>query len=90
MSEVCARCKAPVVWAETAANGKPIPLDPEPVDDGNIALHKRRVGIPVATVLGRRQLDALRGQAVRFGPPLVLYRSHFASCPFADEFRRRK
>ena len=90
MSEFCARCKAPVLWAETQAHGKAIPLDPEPVEGGNITLHRRRVGIPVAVVLGRKQLDSLRGQAVRFGPPLVLYQSHFASCPFADEFRRRR
>ena len=90
MAEFCARCKAPILWAETERNGKPIPLDPEPVEGGNVTLHKRRVGIPVAVVLSRKQLDGLRGQAARFGPPLVLYRSHFASCPFADEFRGRK
>jgi len=83
----CTRCKAEIIWAETE-NGKPMPLDPEPVEDGNVTLHKRRVGIPVAVVLGRKQLDNLHAHAVRFGPPVVLYRSHFASCPFADQFRR--
>lgn len=36
---VCRSCNASIRWERTAA-GKPIPLDPEPVEDGNLALRE--------------------------------------------------
>jgi hypothetical protein len=76
MTDVCRACKAPIVWAKTEA-GRPMPLDAEPVDGGNVALVD---GIVV--VLGAAARERLDGK-------LELYRSHFATCPFADDFRRR-
>jgi hypothetical protein len=35
VSETCRSCGAPITWARTTS-GKPIPLDPEPVDRGNL------------------------------------------------------
>jgi hypothetical protein len=31
----CRSCEAPIVWAKTA-NNRRMPLDPEPVPDGNV------------------------------------------------------
>ena len=76
MTEFCARCKAPVMWAETERNGKPIPLDPEPVPDGNLGI--RDDGRVYHVAQGQGVLD--------LGVPL--YKTHFATCPDADEHRR--
>ena len=38
MAEACRSCGASIVWAVTGAARKPIPLDAEPVADGNIEL----------------------------------------------------
>lgn len=82
MSSVCRACKAPITWAKTET-GRAIPLDPELASDGNIAI----IGDgdePVAVVLDRAVLERLRENGER----RLFYRSHFASCPHADEFRR--
>jgi hypothetical protein len=39
MSEFCSTCKAPILWAITSG-GHPMPIDPDPVADGN--LRRRR------------------------------------------------
>jgi hypothetical protein len=76
MSDVCRACKAPIVWARTE-HGRAMPLDPEPDSGGNIAIVD-----DVAVVLTRAVLERLTGER-------RLYRSHFATCPYRDEFRRR-
>lgn len=38
MRPKCRACEAPVRWARTAANDRPIPLDPEPAANGNVIL----------------------------------------------------
>ena len=77
----CRSCHAPILWRLSSATGKPMPLDPEPGADGNI-----RVGViqgeVVAVVLG----PEATAEAREAGAPL--YRSHFVSCPNADEHRR--
>jgi hypothetical protein len=84
----CRRCKAPIVWARTE-HGRTMPLDPEPVVGGNIAV-TGALGVNlerlvrdelVAVVVPRAVLESLE-------PETELYRSHFASCPYASEFRR--
>lgn len=44
----CRACSKPIRWARTAANDRPIPLDLEPTDDGNVVLEGDR-----AHVLGK-------------------------------------
>jgi hypothetical protein len=69
----CGSCGAPIRWAKTVA-GRNIPLDTEPVPGG---------------------LLYLDGDIARFvdndTTPLdiVRYDAHFASCPHADQHRRR-
>jgi hypothetical protein len=78
----CKSCGAGITWAVTS-NGKRMPLDPEPVEDGNVVLHPSlNGGPPVATVLSPSPGD----------PPPVFarYVSHFVTCPHADDHRRTR
>lgn len=88
MSELptCRSCKTPIVWGITAKAGARIPLDVGTWDDGNMV----RVGItdrdvPIVVVLTRDQLDPARERG-----HVALIRSHHASCPDGDKWRRPK
>lgn len=74
---VCS-CGAVFVWARTSAKGKPIPLDPRAVADGNLA---RR---------GRLESGALLVEYVKPGQqhrdPLRFV-THFATCPNSVDYR---
>ncbi len=74
----CRTCQADVVWAVTAA-GKRMPVDAEPVPEGNVALVELDGGQVHATVLAE-------GEALLTDEPLYL--SHFVTCPDADTHRR--
>lgn len=80
MTARCQSCRAPIVWAKTEA-GKPIPLDPDPVPDGNLALASWETG------------QAPRVRYLRKGDdppdPMVRRVAHFATCPAAKRHRRR-
>jgi hypothetical protein len=67
-----------MAWFRTEL-GKAIPINPEPVADGNIVI---RGGL--AVVVGS---DLLAPTAEEGEPK---YKSHFATCPHASEFRRKK
>lgn len=75
----CRSCEAPIVWALTPG-GKRIPLDADPVPDGNAVIIERRAGVPVIELIDLADVDA---GAVR-------YRSHFATCPQANEWRKTR
>lgn len=83
----CRSCKAPMRWV-TLPSGKRNPLDvePDPVH-GNILLFEfiDAAGRPwrLATVV---QNEDLLDEARTLGIPL--YRTHFATCPDAEEHRR--
>jgi hypothetical protein len=75
----CITCDRPVEWAQTLRARKWIPLDPGPVEDGNLEVMQRRIDgtavvrlVPVADRPGRTDLR----------------RTHFATCPHAAEHRR--
>lgn len=79
-TEPCRSCQRPVIWAITATNLRPMPVDPEPTQGGNVALEPRPDGqqplarvISVAKQFGRRDLRT----------------SHFATCPEAGQWRTR-
>jgi hypothetical protein len=75
--EACRTCGAPVVWA-TTKNDKAMPIDAQPVADGNVELAAGPTpGTVAATVLS--------GPSLMPGP---LRKSHFATCPDADDWRR--
>jgi len=81
MPDLCASCKAPIRWALTP-KGSLMPLDPEPdregewkVVDGWPSDPPRIVYVPPQSRVG------LDGQ---------LWRVHWASCPYAEQHRRRR
>lgn len=75
----CASCGADVFWAITPA-GKRMPVDPNPVPDGNVAIYRDHLG-------------ALRARVLRAGEQPSAYErrgvAHFATCPHADRHRTR-
>jgi hypothetical protein len=80
---VCRRCKAPILWARTEA-GRAMPLDPKPEPGGNIATTTTGTGTPIAVVVPPGVLERLDDEH-----RAALRRSHFATCPYADQFRQR-
>ncbi|MGH3475337.1 MAG: hypothetical protein ACRDQD_00705 [Nocardioidaceae bacterium] len=74
----CRACKAIVLWARTVASesgagGKPMPLDPEPNPEGNVAV--RQTG--PHTYLAR----ALKKDETHDRTAEKLHMPHFATCP---------
>lgn len=65
----------PLRWAATST-GQRLPLDLRPVADGNVML----------LADGRCKIVPVEERATCTEP---LYKSHFATCPAAEEFRRR-
>lgn len=72
----CRSCGARITWLETAG-GKKIPVDEDPVPDGNIVI----VGT-MAHFLGKHDVSELALEGPR-------YVSHFVTCPQAGEWRGR-
>jgi len=72
----CASCGAEIIWCRTDT-GKRMPVDAHPATDGNFILD------------GDPQLPTARSVArVDSEPGQPLHRSHFATCPHADRYRR--
>lgn len=70
----CGSCGAAIEWVTTETNARPMPLDAEPRDDGNIVVIDDLFGHKLA-----RYVPAGEGDRV----------SHFATCPDAASHRRR-
>lgn len=80
MSDTCTSCHAPVLWCETT-KGKRMPVDKAPdFVDGNVEVVDQGEGRPLLAVVHRQRPMAPRG---------TLHQSHFATCPHADQHRRR-
>ena len=71
---ICRSCNAPIFWA-VSVNGKSIPMNEEPVDNGNLAITCYDGNTPV---VGR----ATDSEVER-------YTSHFATCADAPSWRKR-
>ena len=69
----CRACPAKILWAKTE-RGNSIPLDPDPVPDGNIVVTDAGVA------------HVLRATEMATGPRYV---SHFVTCPGRAKFRRQ-
>lgn len=80
---VCRSCDAPIIWATSSTSRKSMPLDAEPHPDGTIDLDVARW---VGAYQG--QLAATVSSTLPLFDAGGMYRSHFASCPNADEYRK--
>ena len=79
MSAVCRSCDAPIFWAVTTT-GKTMPVDAEPVPDGNVVLVEQEGDWtqPMVRVLGKDEsTDEDR------------YVSHFVTCPQREKWRKK-
>lgn len=74
MSETaaCKTCGQPIRWVKTA-NGKAMPLDVEPCEDGNLV-------VVDGVAFSAYTLDVQEGRQ--------RFKSHFATCPQAKQHRR--
>lgn len=77
-TENCRSCHKPVIWTRTARD-KAMPVDAEPVKDGNVALRWHDDGITVLSTVPPAHLAFGRRD---------LRKSHFAQCPDAAKWRR--
>lgn len=71
----CLSCGARMIWVR-GGKGHWMPVDAEPVSDGNLELIKNDrlvIAAPINPLF----------------PPEKRYKSHFATCPDADGWRRR-
>jgi len=72
----CKSCGARIIWTLTM-KGKRMPVDADPVENGNIAL-----------VEGENVVTSTVVEPARV-PGVLLYVSHFATCPNAAQHRKR-
>lgn len=85
MSTRCRSCSAEIEWAKTLG-GKWMPVDPEPIPGGNLALDRASWPYKVRVMEkgeGSKQLsfdDASEGETLGFV-------SHFVSCPDRRQWR---
>jgi hypothetical protein len=77
----CRSCGAAVIWTETE-RGKRMPVDAEPVHDDGIA------GTTFVLRAEHEPPLAVAAWPAAF-PDEPHYVSHFATCPDADDWRRR-
>ena len=68
----CASCSAPIRWVKMTS-GKPMPLDREPREDGNIILDQYGQGLVVGELFTKGR---------------TAFVSHFSTCPHAKQHRR--
>lgn len=73
-SGICKGCGQPMLWYPTT-KGRMMPIDPVSVEDGNFVIEDG-----IVRVLQKGELF----------PPKERYKSHYATCPKAAEFRRKK
>ena len=73
--EPCKKCKAPIFFMKTEENRKWMPLDAKP---------ERRF-----EMITKEEKDMLGNTfQVQFARSVPVYTPHWATCPFADQFRR--
>jgi hypothetical protein len=75
------------LWVQAEASAGLMPLDAEPITDGNVLL----TGATTSTMGGGRiPVARVEASAPLFDDGAPRYRSHFVTCPHADEWRRRQ
>ena len=79
---LCRSCKQPIRWVRVLPGMKRTPMDPEPADNGNLWVDHWEGGTPVMAVAANH--DAVP----RYEPHS--FKTHFATCPEAKEWRQGK
>ena len=79
--EYCRSCREQIMFGVSDRTGKRIPLNPRPVEGGNVWIVGWQGPTPVVEMASREH---------RPPPDAELYISHFATCPNAKAHRRRK
>lgn len=74
---ICRSCNARIVWAKTPT-GATMPVDASPVSDGDLVLISGPQGWLAVRVHDNVEPDKPR------------HKSHFATCPNADQHRRER
>jgi hypothetical protein len=90
----CRSCGAPI-WFGLTAKGRKMPMDPTPVEDGNVVMDRlEQVMDQIAGAGPDGPGQALphvrvlaKGEAV--DPDVPRYVSHFATCPASERHRRQ-
>lgn len=82
----CEKCHADIFKAQAAFSGRRHTIDAAPAKDGNIYIITGGQGKGRALTLGGPLLDVAQAAAQR--DEITLYKSHFATCPYAEHFRR--
>lgn len=77
----CSSCNARIVFVASALTGKPMPLDADAVENGNVVLREGRAHVITPGSVEEAQVRAN-------GVPR--FRSHFATCVDAAEHRRSR
>lgn len=81
-SSICKACGAPIIWIKTSG-GKAMPCDAELVTYWQKAGGKAKIVTPNGEVYSA-ELQGDLNKATGIG-----YISHFATCPYANSFRRK-
>ena len=78
----CKSCGAEIIWITTTTGKK------MPVDAGAVQFHQDPAGKEIFVTNGGA---VVRGTTAKKGDSGTSegYNSHFATCPFADQYRRR-
>lgn len=76
----CRTCGEPVKWVMTTT-GNRMPLNPMPDPDGNCYVDRWDQGMPVVVVAVNSAIP---------GAIPIRYTSHFATCPQADKWRKKR
>jgi hypothetical protein len=79
----CRRCQAPILWANHFKTGKANPLDDKPAENGNLLLARGNEAFEYEVLTGE---DLVRAHAEQ----RELYISHFATCSYAQQFRKKE
>lgn len=86
----CRGCGKPIAFIKTI-NGKSIPVDPEPIMYVPEMDYDKFVTLAGIVEQGKATKDISQMEKDNYEfIKHVGYRSHFATCPAADDFRRKK
>jgi hypothetical protein len=74
----CRHCKAEVLWVRTAATGRPMPLDPDESERGNVFVEYAADGSGMVCHVASKANPR---------PPGIPHMPHWATCPVLNKPR---